>query len=151
MLLFVSVVCVGQANKTLQDSIFQKGDVVKLPNILFYTCGPYFFTETQKDSIKLIADFLKTHKNYVVEISNHTDNRGTEKMNLLISNERSEELKHALIRDFGIDSARVANKGYGETKPIISEAKIAKEKSKERKEELHAINRRCEMKILEIK
>jgi len=38
--------------------------------------------------------------------------------------------------------------GYGETGFIIGEKEIMAEKDKNKQEQLHAVNRRCEIKIL---
>jgi len=90
-----------------------------------------------------IYTFLSTKKSIIVELSYHTDSRGSAVYNLKLSQRRMDELKKELIRR-GIDSTRIVAKGYGETKPIIPEEEILK-LSKADMEKAHHLNRRMEI------
>lgn len=68
----MSVACAGQANKTLQDSVFVKGNIIKIPQMMFSFCKPGLMQQ-QLDSLRPTADFLKAHKNFIIEISVHSD------------------------------------------------------------------------------
>jgi len=56
-----------------------------------------------------------------VEIQGHTDNVGDSAYNLKLGQERSDSVKHALIKR-GIAPARLSAKGYGESDPIAPNA-----------------------------
>lgn len=72
-----------------------------------------------------------------VEIQGHTDNVGTEKQNLAVSQARAESVRNYLIaRNIGAD--RLIAKGYGESQPI-GDNKTA---------DGRAMNRRIEFKVL---
>lgn len=75
-------------------------------------------TEESKKAIDI--DLLRTLQNnptIVVEISSHTDSKGTEAYNLNLSQKRADALTKYL-RSKGIDKKRLKSKGYGESQPI---------------------------------
>lgn len=148
-LLFLACFAYGQPNKTLQDSVFQKGGIVRTP-IIIYSLSYPLGGQDSFDSIKPIADFLNKNPGLRVEVAVHTDTRGSDHNNLLISSFRARAVKDYLIHVFHIDSSRVKSGGYGESKPIIPETQIKKATSKEEAEKLHRINRRTELIITDV-
>ena len=136
------------ANKTLQDSVFVKGDIIKIPDLLYSLSYP--MNPNVNDSLKPVANFLKKNSTLKTEISTHTDSRGTAKSNLALSKFRAQHVWDYLIKEKGIDSTRLNYKGYGSTLLIISDAEILKVKTREEKEKLHKINRRTELKIISV-
>ncbi len=75
-----------------------------------------------------------------IQLGAHTDSRSSEAYNLQLSlNRANSTLKYLVSK--GINEARLTSKGFGETTPLIN----CKEKCTE---DEHAINRRCEFKIL---
>lgn len=62
-----------------------------------------------------LASVLAANPNVVVELSAHTDSRGTDSYNLKLSQKRAESSVNYLIAK-GIDSDRLIARGYGETK-----------------------------------
>lgn len=73
-----------------------------------------------------------------IEIGGHTDNVGTAKSNLVLSEARANTVRAYLLTK-GIDPARVSAKGYGFSVPVASNKTAAGK----------AQNRRTEVKILE--
>jgi OmpA-OmpF porin, OOP family len=55
------------------------------------------------------------------EVGGHTDNTGSAPHNLTLSQQRAEAVKTQLVA-MGIDASRLTTKGYGDTKPIASNA-----------------------------
>lgn len=147
--LFLSVMGYGQANKTLKDSVFQKGDIIRTTNIMFGTSHPmgggYTF-----DSIQPIADFLKRYPELKVEVAVHTDSRGSYEGNFHLSRSRASAIRDELVVYFKVDSARLSYKGYGESKLLISEVQINKAKTKEEQNKLHGMNRRVELIVQDV-
>jgi outer membrane protein OmpA-like peptidoglycan-associated protein len=147
---FLSVTGYAQANKTLKDSVFQKGDVIRTTNIMFGTSHPmgggYTF-----DSIQPIADFFKRYPELKLEVAVHTDSRGSYEGNFNLSRSRASAIRDELVTHFKIDSSQVNYKGYGESKLLISEAQINKAKTKEEQNKLHGMNRRVELIVKDIK
>ena len=148
--LLFSWACDGQANKTLKDSVFQKGDVIRTTQISFGLSHP-LGGRFELDSVKPIADFLRRYPELHVEVAVHTDSRGSSEGNFHLSNSRADAIKDVLIHDFQIDSFRISKRGYGESKLIINNNQIEKAKNKEEQNKLHNINRRTELIVTDIK
>jgi outer membrane protein OmpA-like peptidoglycan-associated protein len=72
-----------------------------------------------------------------VRVEGHTDDVGNDRKNLTLSQQRAESVRDFLVRE-GIDAARLAAKGYGETKPVATN----------KTDEGRAKNRRVEFVIL---
>lgn len=88
-----------------------------------------------------LVDFLNLNNNISIEISSHTDTRGSDEYNLKLSNDRAQSVVDYLISK-GIDPERLIAQGYGETKPLVSDAEIAKLRKAQDKEAAHQKNRR---------
>jgi outer membrane protein OmpA-like peptidoglycan-associated protein len=81
--------------------------------------------DTGKDEIKpeskpvvaQMVDMLKASPTLKVEVQGHTDNVGTEKDNLALSDRRAKSVMAALVAG-GIDAARLTAKGYGQSRPV---------------------------------
>jgi OOP family OmpA-OmpF porin len=85
--------------------------------------GIYFEYDSAKltdDSMAAVHDalaILKRHPELVVEIAGHTDSKGTDAYNLVLSQKRAEAVRKELVLH-GIDGANLTAKGYGESQPI---------------------------------
>lgn len=92
------------------------GVTVRLKNIYFdfdkTTLKDESFTELNK-----VVEFLKQNASVEIEISGHTDNKGSDDYNRTLSQGRSEAVVNYIISQ-GIDSYRLTAQGYGEAKPI---------------------------------
>ena len=117
------------------------GCKIILRNIFFdtgkYTLRPESTTELTR-LVDLINDIAKIKPGIKIEISGHTDNTGSESMNLKLSEDRAKAVVNYLTGK-GISSQRLVYKGYGSTEPVATNST-----SKGRQE-----NRRTEFKILE--
>ena len=71
--------------------------------------------------IKQFARFLKENPLYNIIIVGHTDNVGTQKENLKLSEERARAVQKAL-ESYGVDEARMSIVGKGEMEPIADNA-----------------------------
>jgi outer membrane protein OmpA-like peptidoglycan-associated protein len=92
------------------------GLTVRLKNIYFdfdkTTLKKESFTELNK-----VVDFLKRNEHVEIEISGHTDNKGSDDYNLNLSQGRSQSVVEYLVSQ-GIESYRLTAHGYGEGNPI---------------------------------
>ncbi len=92
------------------------GLTVRLKNIYFdfdkTTLKSESFVELNK-----VVDFLKQNSSVSIEISGHTDSKGSDTYNLNLSQGRSQSVVDYLVSQ-GIDSSRLQAQGYGESKPI---------------------------------
>jgi outer membrane protein OmpA-like peptidoglycan-associated protein len=119
---------------------------VELANV-FFDFGKSSLRSESYIELDKLFDFLVKNSAINIEISGHTDTRGDDKENLLLSEARAKSVYTYLIQK-GIDTKRLSFKGYGETKPKISDVEIGKLKSEADKEKAHQSNRRTEYKII---
>jgi outer membrane protein OmpA-like peptidoglycan-associated protein/tetratricopeptide (TPR) repeat protein len=119
---------------------------VELANVFFDFGKSTLRTESFIELDKLY-DFLAKNTTISIEISGHTDTRGDDKENLLLSDARAKAV-YTYIISKGIDSKRLSYKGYGETKPKITDVEIGKLTNESEKEKAHQSNRRTEYKII---
>lgn len=145
-------------NMTLEDNqeafhmdvplvpISAPGTPITLKNVFFdlnkATLRPESMVELNK-----LRDFLVANPTLKIEIGGHTDTRGDAKENQTLSDARAKSVLDYLVSQ-GIAANRLTSKGYGETKPIISDEKIAALSSEKEKEKAHQENRRTEYIIL---
>ncbi len=61
---------------------------------------------------------LKDNPEIKVEISGHTDSRGSKKKNYRLSQMRADAVVQALVYRSGIDPTRITSKGYGPEQPV---------------------------------
>lgn len=119
---------------------------VSLKNVFFDLAKATLRPESHIELNKLV-DFLKKNPTLKIEIGGHTDTRGDDKANLILSQNRANSVVEYLIEK-GITSNRLTAKGYGETKPIFTDADIDKLTTEKEKEAAHQENRRTEYKII---
>lgn len=76
----------------------------------------------KKESLKELANvltLLQANPDLTLEIQGHTDNKGSDKYNLELSQARAETVRKFLLL-FNVADKRLTAKGYGETKPVAS-------------------------------
>ncbi len=119
---------------------------VVLENIFFdlneATLRPESYIELQR-----LTEFLQARPNVKIEIGGHTDTRGDDATNQVLSEERAKAVYDYLVKQ-GIDASRLTYKGYGETRPRVTDAEIEQMTSEKAKEAAHQSNRRTEYKIV---
>ncbi|MCX5852548.1 MAG: OmpA family protein [Deltaproteobacteria bacterium] len=74
------------------------------------------------DEIGKLAEIMKKYPKATVVLEGHTDSRGSDNYNLLLSQRRVDSVRNYLIYQFGIDGARIKATGYGETRPVADNA-----------------------------
>jgi outer membrane protein OmpA-like peptidoglycan-associated protein len=113
------------------------GSVIILKNIFFDFDKASIRPESVNELERLIK-LLNDNPALKIELSSHTDSRGSDDYNMKLSDNRSKSVVEFLISK-GIAASRLVPKGYGETKPIDSNEN----------EEGRQNNRRTEFVILE--
>jgi outer membrane protein OmpA-like peptidoglycan-associated protein len=109
--------------------------------IIFYDFARWEIRpDAAKELDERVFTFLKDNPKLIVELGSHTDARGTDQNNLILSQKRAKSAVDYLISK-GIDPDRIKAKGYGETDLKIKDAKT---------EEEHQANRRTTIKVLGI-
>ena len=120
--------------------------IIKIKNIYFELAKADIKDES-KEVLDRIVKYLEENSTTRIELSAHTDSRGSNAYNEKLSQRRAQSCVDYLIKK-GIATGRLVSKGYGETKLIKSDAEIAKLKFEDEKEAAHQENRRTEFKII---
>jgi len=113
------------------------GKTFKLNNVLFQRASADLLDSTyaELDNVyRMMMDNPEIH----IELSGHTDNQGSARKNLELSQARVDVVKKYLV-DKGIQEDRITGRGYGGSNPIASN----------RTEETRRLNRRVEFKVIE--
>jgi outer membrane protein OmpA-like peptidoglycan-associated protein len=87
-----------------------------------------------------VADTLSQYEKSYVDVLGHTDSTGADAYNQSLSERRASSVANFLANS-GVQRARLATKGYGESQPVASNST----------EEGRAANRRVELKIVPIR
>lgn len=93
------------------------------------------FQPTLNEVASVLAEYPKTY----IDVLGHTDSDGTEAYNQSLSERRAQSVA-SYLTGRGVQSARVATRGYGEMQPIASNETV----------EGKAANRRVEIKLVPV-
>ena len=132
---------------TLTDTTFKSGDSLITHQIIINPDNGRFFMSQCRPYIDSVAAFLIKNKNLVVELAMHSDTRGKNEMQLLLTQSQANSIKEYLVIK-GVNPNRIISKGYGGTKPIINKNKIKHLSSKMEMEKAYLLNRRTEFIII---
>lgn len=122
------------------------GKAIVLRNI-FFDLAKYSLRPESKTELERLYKLMIENPTLKIELSGHTDTRGSSSSNKVLSENRAKAVVEYLTKK-GIDKSRMVAIGFGEEKTIVSDAEIAKMLTKAEKEEGHQQNRRTEFKIL---
>ena len=89
---------------------------VQLYGILFDVDKATLKDESVKQ-LQHVVTLMKDNPELTLEVQGHTDDQGSDDYNLKLSQSRAETVA-TYLGLFGIDSSRLAPRGYGESKPV---------------------------------
>lgn len=72
--------------------------------------------------IQAVADFMHKYPDTTTIIEGHTDSKGADSYNMKLSQERAQAVKQELVTKYGITPNRLDTVGYGETRPVDTNA-----------------------------
>ncbi len=127
-----------ELDRILELTPIKVGEIIQLNNIFFVQSKAEILPESESELDRLLK-LMNDNPSLEIELSGHTDSRGSSSANLDLSRERALAIVNYLIEN-GIDNSRLEHKGYGGTRPIASNAS----------EETRRKNRRVEIKILKL-
>ena len=132
---------------------------------IFYDFDKATLRPESATALDELVKLLTENPNITIELSAHTDSRGSDQYNERLSQRRAESVVNYLI-DHGIAADRLTPKGYGEGKPktikrkvaerypflkegdVLTEAFIAALKDPVLEDSCHQLNRRTEFIVL---
>lgn len=121
--------------KKLSDEQFIRLDMV------LYNFDKYFLRPEGKVELDKLVAYMNAHPKYRVELSSHTDSRGSDKYNMKLSKNRAKSCVDYIISK-GISKKMITAQGYGETR-LVNNCANGVPCSKEQ----HQANRRTELKL----
>lgn len=126
---------------TLSLSPMNIGSVYELENV-YYDLDKAFLRKKAKRELDELADIMRLNESITIELSSHTDSRGSDAYNKRLSERRANSCYKYLISK-GISADRITPVGYGETRPVNECTNgVACDENK------HQQNRRTEIEIL---
>jgi outer membrane protein OmpA-like peptidoglycan-associated protein len=117
------------------------GTIIILDNV-YYDFNKSEIRKGDAEELNSLAATLKQYPDLTIELTSHTDSRGTDEYNMELSRRRSESSKSYLVHH-GIASSRIVTKAAGESMPrnrCVDGIECS--------EEEHQYNRRTEVRIL---
>jgi len=90
-----------------------------IENLLFPT-GSVVLPDFVKE-LEVLYQFMLNKQGVRILIEGHTDNIGSDRSNLILSDKRAKAVKDYLVRK-GVAPIRIATKGFGKSKPITTNA-----------------------------
>ncbi|MCK5093677.1 MAG: OmpA family protein, partial [Spirochaetes bacterium] len=126
----------GEFHRDFGMDKVEVGATVVLENIFFETAKATLKPESFPQ-LELVIKFMNSNPSIRMEISGHTDNTGSLKLNTRLSQSRAESVVAYLV-EHGVDSGRFNAMGYAFSQPIAPNNTV----------EGRAKNRRVEFKIL---
>ncbi|HET6245264.1 MAG: OmpA family protein [Bacteroidetes bacterium] len=143
-----TTVGVTESTTFIKDFALQttKKKEIAFPEVL-YDLAKFTLRPESHDSLDFLYQTLIDNPTIVIELNSHTDSRGGQKPNQILSENRAKSCVTYLVSK-GIAADRMLAKGYGKDQLLISDAEIAKLKSNEEKEAAHQKNRRTRFKVI---
>lgn len=125
-----------EIHKDLYLAPIEIGQVFRLNNVFFdfdkFNLRPESYVELDR-----VVKFLNDYPNVEIEMSAHTDSKGSDQYNFTLSDNRARSVMEYILSK-GIAASRIISKGYGETMPVATNET----------DEGRQLNRRVEFKIL---
>ncbi len=108
---------------------------------IYYAFAAHELNEAAKVQLKRLSMILMSNPELTIELSSHTDSRGSDSYNLELSKRRAARCVEFLA-ELGVEPARLKAVGYGETR-LLNQC----DDEAECDEVDHAVNRRTELRL----
>lgn len=133
----------GTIKETILVDKIEKNQIILLENI-YYDFDKWEILPTSEIELNKLIKVMNDYLGMKVELRSHTDCRGNDLYNEILSHKRSDSAVEYIVEN-GIQKGRIVAKGYGESK-LMNRCDDGVDCS----EEEHRENRRTEFKILEL-
>lgn len=100
----------------LQPVRSPRGQVLTLGDV-FFASGQAGLKPEARSNLRPVLDFIQRNPGKAVRIEGHTDDRGADAANQVLSERRAQSVRDALVA-LGADASRLQAVGLGETTPI---------------------------------
>ncbi len=109
---------------------------------IYYDFDQAYIRDESTAQLNKLMKLTKDNPNYIIEISSHTDARGSDSYNKRLSQRRAESVVRWLI-EHGVERDRLVPRGYGESIPTNKCVNAIPCSERE-----HQMNRRTEFRVL---
>ncbi|MDZ7588525.1 MAG: OmpA family protein [Parasphingorhabdus sp.] len=113
--------------------------VLNMPSNVTFAVDSAAIEPRFQSTLGQVADTLSRYDKSYIDVYGHTDSTGSDSYNQSLSERRAESVANALSNS-GVNRARIATRGYGESQPIATNTT----------EEGRSANRRVEIKIVPV-
>lgn len=144
----ITTVGLGESTTFIKEFFIQpvSDDPIEFPEVQ-YKLAKWDLLESSKDSLDYLYEILVDNPTIIIELQAHTDSRGSNADNQVLSQKRAQSCVDYLISK-GIPTDRMVAHGYGETRLKITDEQISKMPTKAEKEAAHQKNRRTEFSVM---
>jgi photosystem I P700 chlorophyll a apoprotein A2 len=104
--------------KDLEAKVTDTEIQIELAGDVLFDFDKWDIRPDAEESLKKVAEVIKTYKSTKIVVSGHTDSVGSEEYNQNLSEKRAESVKNWLSENGGINSEIMETIGYGESKPV---------------------------------
>ena len=118
-LFYVKNVRIAKGGVKYYDRVMQDGKIIV--NGIRFDTGKATLKPESMGPINEIFKLLNDNPDLKFSVEGHTDSQGDDDFNMKLSEERAKTVRNTLI-EMGISSDRLTSKGWGESKPISSNA-----------------------------
>lgn len=120
----------------------EEGESFVIENV-YFDFDKATLREDSYPALDEVVRMLNYYPNMEIELSAHTDSKGSDAYNLRLSDARAKSVMDYLLSK-GIDPARLTSKGYGESQPVAQNTNVDGSDNPEGRQQ----NRRTEFKVL---
>lgn len=110
---------------------------------IYYDFDQSYIRDSELEDLEKLCRLMKQNPEMIVEISSHTDARGSMAYNRRLSQERADAVVQWMVQNCGIEEYRLIPRGYGESQPVndcLNAIRCS--------EESHQLNRRTEFRVI---
>lgn len=121
--------------------VIRQGDelLLRMPAGITFAFNSYQVQPQFQATLDEVARTLQAYPSTIIDVLGHTDSVGSDSYNQQLSEQRAQAVANYLIQR-GVQPARIATRGYGESMPIADNATEAG----------RAANRRVEIKVVPV-
>lgn len=96
---------------------------IELPGDVLFDFDKWAILPDAEETLKKVAAVIKSLKSPRVAIAGHTDSKGSEDYNQILSENRAAAVRDWLVQKGGVDTGLLTAVGYGEKQPAATNVK----------------------------
>ncbi|MEK7851936.1 MAG: peptidoglycan-associated lipoprotein Pal [Deltaproteobacteria bacterium] len=111
------------ARKEAEEKARKEAEAIKafMPEDIHFDFDKYDIKGKDRETLKLLSEWLLKNKDPKIQIEGHCDERGSNDYNLALGDRRAYSAKQYLVT-LGVSESRINTVSYGEEKPLCAES-----------------------------